>query len=311
MWYSRREFGSLATSAGIGVVMLLLLLSSHLAFWDPSAINAKGPDPTPTLSPTESVEISRSQQAIVSGDLILGRLNKNPQDIGMATASALDDPKMDRIWEIEYGPDVLMRISPETGELLFFIDYALCTELLSEDMTSMNQTDSTDQAREYLEDLDISVPSDQEPRITFMPGFNAYEVYFPRMLDGYPFESDFVLLDLAAGDGRLLSFHKAYYSALCKTDVELTEDQAHKIAAAFVAQHGELLGFEIGKSSSELRIVQPNCYWTPGCEQEYEGASRLAYVVTLWNADELMFPELVVLWIDSESGEMLGGTRSN
>jgi len=95
------------------------------------------------------------------------------------------------------------------------------------------------------------------------------------------------------------------------TEVSISEAEAVDIALAFAQQRGRL--FPARAVSAELKIVQPNGYWSDAGPQpvRYDTPTRVAGVIQLFDIGETGRPQRALLfYVDALDGAVIGGAES-
>jgi hypothetical protein len=113
---------------------------------------------------------------------------------------------------------------------------------------------------------------------------------------------DFVEMDFT--QKGWLGYHKNIRPLPTDMTVILTRDNAVERAVAQLQKIGAQLAPQLLNATT--RIVQPNYYFTPGGPFKVSGSSYVAWVCEF----AVGHNSRVVVWVDAQTGEILGGDRT-
>ena len=157
-------------------------------------------------------------------------------------------------------------------------------------------------ALEYLRAAGLPVSETRLQRAEIANG--AWDLRYGRVYRSYPYRLDCVDVLIRPSDGTLKALGYHFKSPLPEsTRVAVSRDKASSIAREHLLQWTDDPG---QLSSTKLMIVQPNDYYE-GLDvrepMESRNVSRLAWVADL----EPPRSHLAEVWVDAESGDVLGG----
>ncbi len=136
-------------------------------------------------------------------------------------------------------------------------------------------------------------------------GYVAYK--WSRSLQGYTYDTDFVLVILDPSDGGIVCMSKRFPSKDAAINIKISSDKAVEIAQNELMRNSSIEIFSVVKT--ELIIVNPNNYWKDKKDlSKFNDNARLAYAVTFKKVEPNNGE--IIIWIDAESGKNIGGTQT-
>jgi hypothetical protein len=148
-----------------------------------------------------------------------------------------------------------------------------------------------------------------------------------RKLNGFPYEDDYIRIEVMAIDGEFFSYRKVFKGRSCTTIVKVSEEDAiaigwEKITNYFDAKKWEQVKKEYEVKSAQLKIVQPNVFLGHVIPLWKSNKSRLAWVIEYdlrketdskqydIKRAEFFYHDKFIIKIDALSGRFLGGVTS-
>ena len=184
------------------------------------------------------------------------------------------------------------------------------------DIVKIANHDAINIAGNILKDLGIDVNKNLYLELCMLnsytnkPGQNSWELYFRKTYKGYKYKgkNDRITLAIDPADGSLVGYgNPGEVKSPEKLDVKITKDQAIKIVNNFMDKHSIRV-----KSLDEtnMYIVNPNNYWeicfNKDIQRNDDTSPKLSWVVqfqcSMWRRAEV--------WVDTETGTIIGGEHS-
>jgi hypothetical protein len=217
------------------------------------------------------------------------------------------------LWEVEFSDSGIVRIYKYSSETQSVSDWAkkkLLGNGESVEVTIDEQT-ALEAAKRYIKIFNIS------DAIEFMNITQAYnkewEIRWKRVLDGVPYQSGGVCIDISPIDGTFLGYACDFTELVPReTSVYVTPEDAITCGRDIAGQIGAV-SIATGAANAELKIVRPDNYWTGGQElitqeqwEKYRNTpTRVAWVVQLRNGEDME-----EFWIDAGNGVLVGGAQT-
>lgn len=126
-----------------------------------------------------------------------------------------------------------------------------------------------------------------------------------RSEEGYKYDADFAMVIIDPIDGSVIAASKSFISDKPSNKINILLDDAIDIAKTFIEKDSLFNVNNILKS--ELKIVNPNFYWTDPTVN-IGNKSKFAYEITFGKAS----PNIgeASIWIDAENGNIIGGQQT-
>ena len=218
-------------------------------------------------------------------------------------------------WKITFKNQVEVDLVDATGLVCGFSNYAPGDKLAWDrtppgnaipEAEAIEKASSLLQATEQFRELGL--PTAHLIQFSYVPMMASHQwiVAFPRVFQGIPYNDQQATVLLQAETGDLIGFGIVFSSpAPLSASMNMGVEQAASIAS-------NLLGLsnmpDVVLDSVQTQIVRPNTYWQPGGAEEHklQGPARVARVVRFKAGDETR-----EIWIDTETGQVIGGSDSS
>ncbi|MDP2350252.1 MAG: hypothetical protein Q8M74_03745, partial [Chloroflexota bacterium] len=161
-------------------------------------------------------------------------------------------------------------------------------------------------ARALLARLAIEAPS-SDPTVVWDQGMGAWAVLWPRTIDGVPAPQDAVAVWVLSNGGlRAILDHE---TAVSRPGAVIPQDQAVARARAFMDDNPTAQQAVFTSVATEWQ--QANNFVNPAAPDAPTGALRLVYAVSYSIDLANGLGSSGILWVDAESGEIIGGSDVN
>ncbi|HOF89324.1 MAG TPA: hypothetical protein PLZ36_14660 [Armatimonadota bacterium] len=231
-------------------------------------------------------------------------------------------------WSVEYpkrgecNETVMLRIDRKSGQIESAVNFGALNRLPAGDKVTITTAQANAAAEKVLALAGISMQSlklsQSQPEChTAPPQDQQWSVRYQRIHAGYAFAHDSVVVNLHPLNASLLSYKASLRSPVPKSlKVVITEMDAKKIAENYLAGKGHAIR---RIASAKLLIVQPNHYYEKTKPAARETVTRLAWVIHCIRQHEpIRLPDgttkavegddhFADVWIDAETGKVLGG----
>lgn len=204
--------------------------------------------------------------------------------------------------------DILTEIDGITGRIRYA---GRPSKRKDDDTVLIDSYTASAQSKKYLGAAGISLAnaklcSSRAISYSDESGYTKWELTYFRIYNGFLFDKDFIRVNLDICDGSLLSFGCNFDSPLPKMiNAKVTQIQAVSYGKKYMHRLGLDLG---GLVEANLRIVQPDYsweYWDISATPPEPTESRLAWVLQFDSPGNG-----IILWVDAENGDVLGGAMA-
>lgn len=234
----------------------------------------------------------------------VGAIQVPLEDTRATVQFAPDDSKLKcpDCWQVVFPSGEQVRIRASDGQIIWYLSeslHRLTRELVA--IRPMERNEAVETASGAM--MASGCPPDTYRLATVrfaMPGhqseYGYWDIEWTRTFNGVPFNADFARVFIESSSGKPFLFNKTMASPLPSSlDVKLEQAEAERIATDVM---NSMLGESRIAAWSELRIVSPNEQWgsTPDAT-----LSRLAWVVNF---------STEIVYVDAQTGEVLGGARA-
>jgi hypothetical protein len=176
--------------------------------------------------------------------------------------------------------------------------------------TNLSRLEIVDRAKKTLRKLGISTNvliQVSSSCFSFSPNNKQrmFEFFWQRQVQGFCFKTDYVNLIFDAQDGELLSFKKVWGPQPGSLHMKITLDAAKEIAMRHLLGSGT--GTKLDVKSADVCVVSPNSFLN--IVQTNSEIRKLAWALQLPKQSRIDKP--MEIWVDTETGGLLGGLALN
>ncbi|MCC6442001.1 MAG: hypothetical protein IT210_00950 [Armatimonadetes bacterium] len=271
--------------------------------------------------------MASSAFAGVSREQALEKARRFLNTMGVTVSEALpemNDSPMQRmtlgrhfIWRFIWS-EAFVGIDSESGEILWFDAYKAAQARFDQGdiPPALSEAEAVRQAKAFARQMGLPVGETREDNAHLLPFSSASaegsaagirSITFRRFYQGYPMP-DYFSVSIEPYEQRVVNFLVNWKGMpICDTTVNLTEDEATKLAVDGLTARGIPAMRDSNEERNpptavKLMILCPNYYWT-----DYPGGapfSRLAWIIGVARSDG---SALGTVYIDAATGEWLGG----
>lgn len=138
---------------------------------------------------------------------------------------------------------------------------------------------------------------------------NGYIEYrWNRVVSGYKFQNDFMIVVMDPNDNSVVSISKRFVSNMPQSiDVACSKEDAQSNAKNFLTSKTKIKLNDI--KDINLEIVNPNLQFTGKDDVDFNKDTKLAYVIS-YNINESK-DEFAAVYVDAQTGEIVGGEQTH
>lgn len=227
-----------------------------------------------------------------------------PSDVRLAHSL----PHQNDVWQVDFGADGQVQVDVKTGKPLFVISEkafrAMVANANNESFISEDQAKAA--ALDYASKMSLGLDgvlssAELVKNKGGTEGANVWDLKWQRVLQGYRFKDDWVVVGINAHNKDLMVYHDNFFSNAPNTlSVNVGKEEALERVRAIATQEG----FNLNRDAT-LMIVNPNYRWTDHMIESPNPDTRLAWVVSF---DKL--EGRGEIYVDAENGGMLGGDET-
>ncbi len=216
-----------------------------------------------------------------------------------------------QVWKAQFGKDGEVWMDDSLKNVVFFINQKWQRNKLNKPVDinkfTINEKNVEAQALNHIKTLGTVIKGKlvEKKIVENQSNFNGITYWFlkwAREKDGYLFKDDWTIMGIDPVDGSLIAYNRKHASEEPK-DLKINIIQADALKSA--SQLASELGLEPVQGPAKLLIVNPNYRWTQSALKEFNPNAQLAWVFEFGKQHGL-----VEIWVDVETGDILGGEET-